>query len=103
MLHFMRHFLLMSLILSATFLFEFTQLTNPMYIIGHLRKNPKDTSAYIEGIAIIVKGDGKILAKTVTDINGDFDLSFTPKEKSFYVFYIGLGIDKLLLASIERF
>ena len=77
-----------STILFVTLLFGFNHLTNPVHISGHLKRNPKDTSsAYVEGIAVIVKGDNKILTHTVADKNGNFKVTFTPtKEKSFDFF-----------------
>jgi len=93
-----------STILFATFLLGFKLLTNPVHITGHLKRNPKDTSAYVEGITIILKGDNKILAKTFTDRHGNFELTFTPeKEKSFDFYCYGLAVDTLLIASVRTF
>lgn len=79
-------------------------LTNPVHIKGHLRLNPKDTSAYVERISIFVKGDNKVLAKTFTDDKGNFELTFTPdKEKSFDFFCYGVGVDTLLVGSATKF
>src|SRR5687768_16758191 len=73
-----------STIIAATLLLGFRLLTNPVHITGHLKKNPKDTSAYVEGIAVIVKGDNKVLAHTFADRQGNFEVTFTPdKERSF--------------------
>lgn len=100
----MRLTIYISTILFATLLLGFKLLTNPVHITGHLKRNPKDTSAYVEGIAIIVKGDNKILAKTFTDRHGNFELTFTPeKEKSFDFYCYGLAVDTLLIASVRTF
>ena len=67
-------------------------------------KNPVDSSAYTNGIIVFVKGDNKILAKTVTNNKGDFTITFTPKnEKSFDFYCAGLGIDTLLISSVTSF
>jgi hypothetical protein len=88
----------------ATLFFGFKVLTNPVFIKGHLRLNPKDTSAYIERIAVFVKGDNKVLAKTFTDGKGDFEITFTPdKEKSFDFFCHGVGVDTILVGSVRTF
>ena len=59
-----------------------------------MKKNPKDTSAFIQSVLVFVKGDNKVLAKTLTDDKGDFTITFTPKnEKSFDFYCTGLGID----------
>ena len=93
-----------STIIAATLLLGFRLLTNPVHITGHLKRNPTDTSAYIEGIEVIVKGDNKFLAKTFTDRVGNFELTFTPdKEKSFDFYCFGLAVDTLLVASVRTF
>jgi hypothetical protein len=93
-----------STIFIATLFFGFKPLTYPVEITGHIKKNPKDTSAYIEHLTVFVKGDKKILAKTLTDNRGNFRLSFTPmKEKSFDFFCTGIGIDTLLIKSVTTF
>ena len=93
-----------STILVATLLLGFNLLTNPVHVTGHLKRNPKDTSAYVEAIAVIVKGDNKILAQTFTDRQGNFELTFTPdKEKSFDFYCYGLAVDTLLIASFRTF
>jgi hypothetical protein len=100
----MRLTIYISTIIAATLLIGFRLLTNPVHITGHLKKNPTDTSAYVESITIIVKGDNKILAKEVTDRQGNFKLTFTPdKEKSFDFYCYGLAVDTLLVASIRTF
>jgi hypothetical protein len=87
-----------------TLLFGFGLFTNPVYITGHLKRNLKDTSAYVNGIAIFVKGDSKILGKTITDKQGDFKMTFTPnKEKSFDFYCYGIGVDTLLISSVKTF
>jgi hypothetical protein len=90
--------------LAATLFVGFRPLTNPVYITGHVRKNPKDTSAYVEQLLIFVKGNNKILAKTFTDNKGDFKMTFIPKkEKSFDFYCTGIGIDTLLIVSVATF
>ena len=102
--HFMSPFIAINIILFSTLFFGFRPLTNPVYITGHIRLNPKDTSAYVQGLFVCVKGDGKILAKTFADSKGDFNLTFTPgKEKLFDFFCQGIAIDTLLLSSVTTF
>jgi hypothetical protein len=94
----------LSICLLSILFFGFRFFNDPVYITGHLKKNPKDTAAYIDGIAVIVKGDNKVLAKTVTDAQGKFSLVFTPgQEKSFDFFVYGIAIDTLLVSSITTF
>jgi phage FluMu protein Com len=100
----MRPFKFIVFILGATFFFGFKPWTNEVYIKGHIRKNPKDASGYIEYIIVFVKGDNKVLAKAVTDDKGDFNLTFTPnKEKSFDFYCNSVGIDTMLIASVTTF
>ena len=91
-------------IFFATLLLGFRLFTSPVTITGHLKKNPKDTSTYNENIVVFVKGDNKILAKTLTDLKGNFSMTFTPKnEKSFDFYCTGLAVDTLLLSSVTTF
>ena len=91
-------------ILLLVVIVSFKVSTNTIKITGHLKRNPKDTSAYVEGIAVILKGGNKILTKTITDIQGNFELTFTPeKEKSFDFYCYGLAVDTLLVASVRTF
>ena len=100
----LRLIIYISTILLATLLLGFKLSTNPVHITGHLKRNPKDTSAYVEGISVIVKSDNKILAQTFTDRQGNFELKFTPvNEKSFDFYCYGLAVDTLLIASIRTF
>ena len=79
-------------------------MTFPVNITGHIKKNPKDTSVYVGLLTVFVKGDKKILAKALTDDNGNFKMTFTPmKEKSFDFFCTGIGIDTLLIESVTTF
>jgi hypothetical protein len=101
---FMRAILTIAAILLIAFLYGFTKLTNPVVIKGHIRKNPKQEAGYVEYITVFVKGGEKVLAKTITDTKGDFELTFTPvNEKSFDFYCAGVGIDTMLVATVERF
>lgn len=52
----------------------------------------------------MLKGDGKVLAKEVTDATGNFNMNLIPAgEKSYDFFGTGLGIDTILLASVQSF
>jgi len=77
--------------------------TNPLYVTGHLRKGDieyNDTS----GVSVFVMGDGKLLAKTLSDTFGNFSFYFLPhNEKSFDFFCTGVGLDTLLIASYATF
>jgi hypothetical protein len=93
-----------STILVATLLLGFKFLINPVHITGHLKRNPKDTSAYVAGITVIVKGDSKILAHAFADRQGNFEVTFTPdKEKSFDFFVYGVAVDTMLVGSVKTF
>jgi hypothetical protein len=92
------------LIFIGTILISFNFFSITIYVTGHLRKNPSDTSGYVKGLTVFVKGNGIILAKTVTDKKGNFHLHFTDKgQKSFDFFCTGDATDTLLLSSITRF
>jgi hypothetical protein len=100
----MRLFYCSLTVLIMTVIISFKIVTNPVKITGHLKLNPKDTSAYFSGISIILKGDDKILTQTFTDKKGDFELTFTPKdEKSFNFFCYGVAVDTLLIESVKTF
>ena len=96
---------LLSIITATIFIFfSFKSKTFPVDITGHIKKNPNDTSAYVDHLLVFVKGNKKILAKTFTDDKGNFKITFTPNnEKSFDFFCTGIGVDTLLLASITTF
>ena len=94
--------LLMLALFAVVSVFSFYSIR--VYITGHLKKNPADTSASINSVFIILKGDGKILAKSVAYENGKFDMNFLhAKEKSYDFFCTGLGMDTILLASMQSF
>lgn len=100
----LRLIIYISTIFVATLLLGFRLLTNLVTITGHLKKNPKDNSAFIDRVMVFVKADNKILAKVLTDEKGDFEITFTPqKEKLFNFYCTGLGIDTLLIASVTTF
>ena len=85
-------------------LFGFRLSTNPVYITGHIKKNPKDTLDYVAHLNVFVKEGNKVLAKTQTDAEGNFELAFTPKkEKSSDFYCFGVSIDTLLIASVTTF
>lgn len=93
-----------STLLLSVFLLGVRLFTNQVEITGHLKRNSKDTSAYVKEIAIIVKGNNKILAHTFTDKKGNFFLTFIPaKEKSFDFFAAGIAIDTVLIGSLTSF
>ena len=93
-----------STIFFAALLLGFRFLTNPVTIIGHLKNNPKDNSAFVDRVIVFVKGDNKILAKVLTDEKGDFEITIIPqKEKSFDFYCTGLGLDTLLISSVTTF
>ena len=107
----MRHFkqtlrltIYISTIFAATLLLGFRLFTNPITITGHLKKNPKDSSGFVEWVTVFVKSDNKILAKVLTDNKGDFKLTFTPEnQKSFDFYCTGVGLDTLLISSVKTF
>lgn len=91
-------------IYTGLIVFGFAPLTNQVYITGHIRQNPKDSSGFIAHLIVFVKGDNEVLAKTITDDKGNFDLIFTPKkEKSFDFYCNGVGIDTMFIASVTTF
>lgn len=88
----------------ALLFLSFKNLSNPVFIIGHLKPKNAELKNDIIGLKIFVKADGKILAESYTDQNGDFNLTFTPEnEKSFDFFCSGIGIGTILLKSVTNF
>ena len=82
----------------------FRTISNPVFINGHLKPINAELKNDIIGLKIFVKADGKTLAESYTDQNGDFYLTFTPeKEKSFDFFCSGIGIGTILLKSVTSF
>jgi hypothetical protein len=77
--------------------------TNPVYITGHIKKNPK-TSISVRHLYVFVRGDNKVLEKTYTDSKGNFKMTFTPtNEKSFNFYCFSHGLDTLLIGSVTKF
>ncbi len=82
----------------------FRNISDPIFISGHLEPKNDELKNYLVAIKIFVKADGKIVAESYTDQNGNFELSFTPnKEKSYDFFCSGIGIGTILLKSINTF
>jgi hypothetical protein len=99
-----RYFLTPILLPAFILISSFSINTIRVHINGHLTKNPKGSNAHIEHLNVFVKGDDKVLAQTVTNEKGDFNMTFTPeKEKSFDFYCSGVGMDTLLLSSITSF
>ncbi|MBC7523958.1 MAG: hypothetical protein H7239_05920 [Flavobacterium sp.] len=96
-----KHILLIIVILG---ILSFKNLSNPIFINGHLKPKNAELKNDIIALKIFVKADGKILAESYTDQNGDFNLTFTPEnEKSFDFFCSGIGIGTILLKSVTNF
>ena len=84
--------------------FGFKDSSIPVYINGHIKKNPSEASANTNHLRVFVKGDKKILAESQTDDDGNFKMTFTPLlEKSFDFYCSGIGVDTMLLASLTSF
>lgn len=90
--------------LLVTISFGFKSFTNPVFTTGRIKQKPKDSSVYIERLVVFVRGDGEVLAKTITDNSGSFKLNFIPnQQKSFDFFCTGVGLDTLFIASYINF
>lgn len=75
-----------------------------IYITGHLKKNPTDTSASLSKATIFVKGNNKVLAKATSGSKGNFNIDFLDQhESSFDFYYANAGKDTLLLLSTRTF
>jgi hypothetical protein len=72
----MRLTIYISTLLTATVLLGFRLLTNPVTITGHLKKVPNNTHSRVDKVSIFVKGDNKVLAQTLSDEKGNFELTF---------------------------
>ncbi len=93
-----------SAIFLSALLLGFRLSINPVHIKGHVKKNPKNSFAYLDGVDVIIKGDNKVLAHTFTDNKGNFEIRFTPgKERSFDFFVFAPGIDTMLISSLKTF
>lgn len=92
-------------IFTPGFLFNiYSSTTNPVYISGKLIKSSSEDAGYVAHVIVFVKGANKVLARTITDDKGKFELSFTPAdEKSFDFYCTSVGIDTILLASVTSF
>jgi hypothetical protein len=102
--HFMRLAATIISIVVLSLSSAFRPLINPVNINGHLKKHPKDTSAVIAYLRVFVKGNNKILAESLTDGKGNFELTFTPeKEKSFDFYCVQPELDTMLIASVTGF
>ena len=100
----MKTYLLLSCLFFLVGTVAFKQPTLPVDIVGHLRKNIPDTSVHLNHMHVFVKGSSRVLAKTMTDRSGNFELIFTPTdEKSFQFYCYGQGIDTILIASFRSF
>ncbi|MBS1736401.1 MAG: hypothetical protein JST21_14540 [Bacteroidetes bacterium] len=91
-------------ILVATVSLQFRPFANSVYISGHLKGNPTDTSLHITELSVFVKSDKKVLAKAFVNYKGDFELTFsTDKKKSFDFYCYGTSVDTFLMASVRTF
>ena len=97
----LKHILSISVILV---ILSFKNFSNPIFINGHLKPKNAELINDIIALKIFVKADGKILAESYTDRNGNFKLTFTPEnEKSFDFYCSGIGIGTILLKSVTNF
>jgi len=85
--------------------FSFRHATNPVFITGHLKDNPDETTKGLYSALIVFAANGKkVVGKTTSDANGNFQLVFTPTLKdTFDLYCCGVGMDTLLLESITSF
>ncbi|PZR24371.1 MAG: hypothetical protein DI535_22115 [Citrobacter freundii] len=75
-----------------------------IYVTGQLKKNPTDTSAPLFNATVFVRGNNKILAKTVPGSKGNFNIDFLDQhESSFDFYYTNAEKDTLLLLSTSTF
>lgn len=75
-----------------------------IYVSGHLKKNPADTSASLSKATIFVKGNNKVLAGATSDRKGNFNIDFLDQhEPSFDFYYTNAEKDTLLLLSTRTF
>jgi len=102
--HFMKPYLIILVIFIGTLFLCFKPVSNQIVISGQILKRAKGDAGWVENIMVFVKADTKVLAKTVTDENGRFKLTFIQAEhKPLDFFCNGVGIDTMLLASLKTF
>ena len=102
--HFMRVIKFISLFFVLACLVGLRLAPRSILIKGHLKRNPVDTSFYVEYLFIMLKGDNNLLAKTISNEKGDFSVSLTPNgERSFDLYCTQIGIDTLLIGSFRLF
>jgi hypothetical protein len=78
--------------------------TFPLYITGHIRNATANSHSKLNGLVVLVKGDGKLLAKSVADTKGNFNMTFTPERQKRFNFYCTRpGCDTLLIGSFTAF
>ena len=96
-----KHILSIFVILA---ILSFKNFSNPIFINGHLKPKNAELKNDIIALKIFVKADGKTLAESYTDQNGNFKLTFTTEnEKSFDFYCSGIGIGTILLKSVTNF
>ncbi|MBP4143241.1 hypothetical protein J3S90_15680 [Flavobacterium sp. P4023] len=91
-------------IFAVFLILSFNTFSNQVFINGHLKPKSSSYKSDLIGLKIFVKADGKILAESYTDQNGDFNLKFIAEnQKSFDFFCSGIGIGTILLKSVNNF
>lgn len=82
----------------------FLSSSNTVHITGQLKRNQLQTDEPFIGISIIAKAGNKVLAQSLVDEQGNFNLTFNPSKKrpvDFFVESIPLGT--ALVASVKSF
>lgn len=98
----MRVFTTIIIFLISTLLLSFAKNTNPVTITGHVKF--RDTSINIRTMLIVVRGNNKVLARAYTNANGDFNITFTPKNERLFKFYCsGPAIGTELIGTVKTF
>ncbi len=76
--------------------------TYPLSISGTV--SFKDPNTRVAGLHLFVRADGRVLAQTMVDKGGCYEIGFTPQDQpSFEFYYAGLGHDTTFIRSFKQF
>lgn len=81
-------------------------LTTTLYITGHLKNDPTNKKVFpIANREVIVKANKKVIAKSKSDKNGNFDISFNADsyDTRSFDFYVINKTDTIFLKSYTQF
>ena len=91
-------------LMFSVFAIFFRSYTFEVSLTGHLRSSTKRIHSKNGNVEVFVTGDNKLLGRSNTDANGDFNLFFVTDKEKIYCFYAVLpGRDTVFLKSVISF